>query len=154
MLPLLDAVAVLLEVHPGLDVETTGHTDDVPIATSLYPSNWQRPRSGAGQRHRAAAVPPEHGRAERHSRQRGPVDGSGSLPIGFTEQRREQRDRRMLIEREGRPRTVGRALRSGTVRVPADERCRTSEAGRTQDKKFRDVITCESRSIWHSEKMK
>ncbi len=41
MLPLLDAVAALLEVHPGLDVETTGHTDDVPIATSLYPSNWE-----------------------------------------------------------------------------------------------------------------
>lgn len=30
----------------------------------------------------------------------------------------------------------------------------TSEAGRAQDKKFRNVITCESRSLWNSEKVK
>ena len=30
----------------------------------------------------------------------------------------------------------------------------TSEAGQAQDKKFRSVITCKSRSIWNSEKIK
>ncbi len=31
---------------------------------------------------------------------------------------------------------------------------RTSEAGRTQDQKFSSVITCKSRSVWNSEKLK
>jgi hypothetical protein len=31
---------------------------------------------------------------------------------------------------------------------------RTSEAGKMQDKKFQKVMTCESRSIWNSEKLK
>jgi hypothetical protein len=31
---------------------------------------------------------------------------------------------------------------------------RTSEAGKMQDKKFQGVMTCRSRSIWHSEKLK
>ena len=30
---------------------------------------------------------------------------------------------------------------------------RTSEAGQAQDKKFRAVITCKSRSVWNSEKI-
>lgn len=34
------------------------------------------------------------------------------------------------------------------------EEYRTSEAGKIQDKKFQKVITCESRSIWNSEKVK
>ena len=34
------------------------------------------------------------------------------------------------------------------------EAYRTSEAGQEQDKKFRKVITCKSRSIWNSEKLK
>ncbi len=31
---------------------------------------------------------------------------------------------------------------------------RTSEAGQAQDKKFRSVINCKSRSVWNSEKVK
>lgn len=31
---------------------------------------------------------------------------------------------------------------------------RTSEAGQAQDQKFNSVITCKSRSIWNSEKLK
>ena len=34
------------------------------------------------------------------------------------------------------------------------EEYRTSEAGQKQDKKFRGVITCKSRSIWNSERIK
>lgn len=30
----------------------------------------------------------------------------------------------------------------------------TSEAGKAQDKKFRDVMTCKSRSVWQSAKIK
>jgi len=31
---------------------------------------------------------------------------------------------------------------------------RTSEAGQAQDQKFRSVMTCNSRSVWNSEKLK
>ncbi len=37
--PLIDIVAALLERY-SLKVEIRGHTDDLPIATSRYPSNW------------------------------------------------------------------------------------------------------------------
>jgi flagellar motor protein MotB len=40
-LPLLDEIAALLVEHPDLRVEMTGHTDDIPIATATYPSNWE-----------------------------------------------------------------------------------------------------------------
>lgn len=41
VLPLLDQVADLLGAFPDVRIETSGHTDDVPIATSVYPSNWE-----------------------------------------------------------------------------------------------------------------
>ncbi len=40
-LPLLDEIAAILVAQPDLYVEMTGHTDDVPIATATYPSNWE-----------------------------------------------------------------------------------------------------------------
>ncbi|GEN45930.1 flagellar motor protein MotS [Alkalibacillus haloalkaliphilus] len=39
-LPFLDKVAVLLNNIPN-DVEVEGHTDDVPIDTYRFPSNWE-----------------------------------------------------------------------------------------------------------------
>lgn len=39
--PLLDRIAEIINRHPGYLVEISGHTDDVPIKTSLYPSNWE-----------------------------------------------------------------------------------------------------------------
>ncbi|GAA0455966.1 flagellar motor protein MotS [Alkalibacillus silvisoli] len=39
-LPFLDKVAILLDNIPN-DVEVEGHTDDVPIDTYRYPSNWE-----------------------------------------------------------------------------------------------------------------
>lgn len=41
VLPFLDGIADLVMAHPGVRIETSGHTDDLPIATSIYPSNWE-----------------------------------------------------------------------------------------------------------------
>jgi len=39
--PLLDQVAQLLVARSEIRVETAGHTDEVPISTTVYPSNWE-----------------------------------------------------------------------------------------------------------------
>jgi len=39
--PILDKIAVILKASPELDVEINGHTDNIPINTSTYPSNWE-----------------------------------------------------------------------------------------------------------------
>ena len=39
--PVLGKVAALARNHPDLSLEVLGHTDDVPIATSEFPSNWE-----------------------------------------------------------------------------------------------------------------
>ncbi|MBI4522627.1 MAG: OmpA family protein [Deltaproteobacteria bacterium] len=41
LLPVLRKVAAIAETHEDLSLEITGHTDDVPIATSEFPSNWE-----------------------------------------------------------------------------------------------------------------
>jgi chemotaxis protein MotB len=40
-LPLLDEVAQLLNVDKSHPITVEGHTDNVPIASSQYPSNWE-----------------------------------------------------------------------------------------------------------------
>ncbi|NWF97819.1 MAG: OmpA family protein [Nitrospirae bacterium] len=39
--PVLDKIAVILKTSPELDAEINGHTDNIPINTSTYPSNWE-----------------------------------------------------------------------------------------------------------------
>ncbi|MBF0336510.1 MAG: flagellar motor protein MotB [Nitrospirae bacterium] len=39
--PVLDNIAEIINRYPGLMVEIDGHTDNVPIRTALYPSNWE-----------------------------------------------------------------------------------------------------------------
>ncbi|MCX5908219.1 MAG: OmpA family protein, partial [Deltaproteobacteria bacterium] len=39
--PILQKVALLISAHPYLLVEVQGHTDDRPINTNRYPSNWE-----------------------------------------------------------------------------------------------------------------
>ncbi|MBF0554526.1 MAG: flagellar motor protein MotB [Nitrospirae bacterium] len=39
--PVLDKVAELIKRHPSYAVEINGHTDNVPIHSPLYPSNWE-----------------------------------------------------------------------------------------------------------------
>ena len=46
----LDLLASVLESNPDYVVRIEGHTDDVPIATSQFPSNWELSA------HRASAV--------------------------------------------------------------------------------------------------
>lgn len=47
VLPLLDRIARLAAATPG-EIEVEGHTDDVPIATERYPSNWELSGARAG----------------------------------------------------------------------------------------------------------
>ncbi len=39
--PVLDKIAIILRANPDLDAEINGHTDNIPINTSIYPSNWE-----------------------------------------------------------------------------------------------------------------
>ena len=39
--PVLEKVAAIAHEHPRINVEISGHTDDRPIATAAYPSNWE-----------------------------------------------------------------------------------------------------------------
>lgn len=39
--PFLSRVAALASEHPELNIEIAGHTDDRPIATPEFPSNWE-----------------------------------------------------------------------------------------------------------------
>lgn len=47
-LPVLDALAGYT-AHQSRFVDVIGHTDDVPIATAIYPSNWELSAARAGQ---------------------------------------------------------------------------------------------------------
>jgi chemotaxis protein MotB len=39
--PVLGRIAEIINSHPEFLVEISGHTDNVPIKTPLYPSNWE-----------------------------------------------------------------------------------------------------------------
>ncbi len=39
--PFLDKIAVILKTNPELFAEINGHTDNIPINTPTYPSNWE-----------------------------------------------------------------------------------------------------------------
>lgn len=39
--PMLENIACIIQRHPSFLVDIEGHTDNVPIRTSLYPSNWE-----------------------------------------------------------------------------------------------------------------
>ena len=39
--PVLEKVVTMVSSRPGLSLEVSGHTDNVPISTSKFPSNWE-----------------------------------------------------------------------------------------------------------------
>jgi chemotaxis protein MotB len=39
--PILSNIAEIIKEHPSFLVEIEGHTDNIPIKTSHYPSNWE-----------------------------------------------------------------------------------------------------------------
>jgi|WetSurMetagenome_2_1015567.scaffolds.fasta_scaffold00211_12 chemotaxis protein MotB len=39
--PILDDIARIIRQHPTFQIEIEGHTDNVPIMTQRYPSNWE-----------------------------------------------------------------------------------------------------------------
>lgn len=40
-MPVIETISRIIEGSPSLSVEIDGHTDDTPISTRLYPSNWE-----------------------------------------------------------------------------------------------------------------
>jgi chemotaxis protein MotB len=46
--PLIDKVAQIALRHSSLNLEITGHTDDRPISTEQFPSNWELSAARAG----------------------------------------------------------------------------------------------------------
>ncbi len=63
--PLLDALALYIS-RVNRSVDVVGHTDNIPIATAVYPSNWELSAARAGQAVRYLAergVKPESMRA-------------------------------------------------------------------------------------------
>ncbi|NPV81753.1 MAG: OmpA family protein [Firmicutes bacterium] len=47
-LPVLQKIAAVLREIPDRDLRVEGHTDDLPINTILYPSNWELSAARAG----------------------------------------------------------------------------------------------------------
>lgn len=90
VLPFLDGIADLLTAHPGVRIETSGHTDDLPISTSIYPSNWElsTARAAAVARYLLARAPldPAHIRVAGYAEHR-PID-PGRTPEGRARNRR------------------------------------------------------------------
>lgn len=41
LFPMLGHIADIIKRYPSYNVEIDGHTDNVPISTPLYPSNWE-----------------------------------------------------------------------------------------------------------------
>jgi chemotaxis protein MotB len=39
--PILDEIIDIIQTYPEYNVNIKGHTDDMPISTSQYPSNWE-----------------------------------------------------------------------------------------------------------------
>jgi chemotaxis protein MotB len=39
--PILDTIAEMVKRYPSFQVEIDGHTDDLPIKTGRFPSNWE-----------------------------------------------------------------------------------------------------------------
>ena len=39
--PMLDSIAQIIKRYPTFLIDIEGHTDNVPIKTRLYPSNWE-----------------------------------------------------------------------------------------------------------------
>ncbi len=40
-LPILDEIVQVLSDYPEYDINIQGHTDDIPISTAIFPSNWE-----------------------------------------------------------------------------------------------------------------
>jgi chemotaxis protein MotB len=40
-LPVLEKLVVMVLSRPNLSLEISGHTDDRPIATTIFPTNWE-----------------------------------------------------------------------------------------------------------------
>lgn len=40
-IPVLEKVVTMILNRPGLSLEVSGHTDNFPVSTSKFPSNWE-----------------------------------------------------------------------------------------------------------------
>jgi chemotaxis protein MotB len=49
VLPVLKQIAAIAQTHPDSSLEVLGHTNDLPISTPEYPSNWELSTARASQ---------------------------------------------------------------------------------------------------------
>lgn len=76
-LPILDQAVAIVKARPELHLDVIGHTDDRPIATTAFPSNWELSAARAASAARyliAQGVEPERLNVEGYADVR-PLDG-------------------------------------------------------------------------------
>lgn len=112
--PALDALAVTLVKYPN-PLRVEGHTDDLPISTRYYPSNWELSAA------RAASVV--------HRFQRGGIAASRLSVIGFGEFRPAQPND-TAAGRNANRRVVVVILSGDGAPTPADSAGMANEAAR------------------------
>jgi chemotaxis protein MotB len=104
--PLLSQVSRLLNLAQGHDVMVEGHTDNVPISGSVYPTNWELSTARAS---RVVRYLVEHGAATQRLGASGyaalhPI-GSNSTPAGRSRNRRVEIV--LLRSKDGAPGSQG-----------------------------------------------
>jgi chemotaxis protein MotB len=104
-LPVLEKVAELAQSHPALLLEISGHTDSVPIATGIFPSNWELSAARAS-------------RVARYLIEKG-IDPSRITVQGYANQRPKQADSSPVARGENR--RVELRLYRGTGPVSPEE---------------------------------
>jgi chemotaxis protein MotB len=105
-LPILEKVASLALSHPVLFLEISGHTDSVPIATGIFPSNWELSAARAS-------------RVARYLIEKG-IHPSRIAVQGYADQRPKQPDSNHATRRANRRVELRLYHRAGTVSSPAN----------------------------------
>lgn len=119
---IFDEIVRIARSRPG-EIEVEGHTDDVPIATSTYPSNWELSTARAGQ---AVRYMIERGMPRSRIKAVGYADTRPVAPNQTPEDRAKNRRVEILFVRPP-------AARAGTEPSPAPPSSRTKAEETTEE---------------------